>query len=197
MHLSYGEMANHLSSGVLRKLNPMHSAAQTFKAHLVNVLKSVSQQNKREKKITVQQERSAVSEAYRSQRKEDLEKQAERKKQRAMVLRHKAQKKYAIAEATVKALRQDAWVKLPVIEGTVMPCKLVAIIPATETYIFANRAGLKVAEYTASQLAHMIVTENSEILDTGAEFESAMATVVSGLRDDKNKSYDELTGDSA
>jgi len=97
----------------------------------------------------------------------------------------------------VKALRQDAWVKLPVIEGTVMPCKLVAIIPATETYIFANRAGLKVAEYTASQLAHMIVTENSEILDTGAEFESAMATVVSGLRDDKNKSYDELTGDSA
>ena len=204
VHMSYGELANHLSSGILKKLNPMHSAAETFKAHLAKVLKAVSQQNKKEKKIAVQQERSVVSEAYSSQRKEDLEKQlailekrAERKKQRAMVLRHKAQKKYAIAEATVKALRQDAWVKLPVIEGTVMPCKLVAIIPATETYIFANRAGLKVAEYTASQLAHMIVTENSEILDTGAEFESAMANIVSGLREDKNKSYDELTGDSA
>lgn len=40
----------------------------------------------------------------------------------------------------------------------------------------------------------MIVTENSEILDTGAEFESALATVVTGLREDKNKSFDELTG---
>ena len=78
--------------------------------------------------------------------------------------------------------------------GPLTPCKLVAIIPANKTYIFANRAGLKVAEYTASQLAHMIVTENSEILDTGAEFESALATVVTGLREDKNKSFDELTG---
>ena len=66
-----------------------------------------------------------------------------------------------------------------------------------KTYIFANRAGLKVAEYTASQLAHMIVTENSEILDTGAEFESVLATIVSGLREDKSKSYEELTGDSS
>ena len=62
-----------------------------------------------------------------------------------------------------------------------------AMIPAPDTSSFSNRAVLKVAEYTESQLAHMIVTENSEILDTGAEFESAMATVVSGLRDDKKK----------
>jgi hypothetical protein len=201
VHMSHGKMINHLKSGVLRKLSPSRSAADTFKYHLFTVLKAVSDQNKREKLIEEQKKRRAVSKEYTSHRKETLveelallQKRAERKKQRAMVLRHKANKKQAVAESTVKSLRQDAWVKLPVMEGTLTPCKLVAIIPANQTYIFANRAGLKIAEYSASQLAHMIVTENSEILDTGAEFESALANVVSGLRAVKNKSYAELTG---
>lgn len=204
VHMSYGEMINHLKSAVLRKLSPSRSAADTFKYHLFTVLKAVSDQNKKEKLIEEQKKRRAVSKEYTSHRKETLEEElalleqrAERKKQRALVLRHKADKKQAVAESTVKSLRQDAWVKLPVMEGTLTPCKLVAIIPANQTYIFANRAGLKIAEYSASQLAHMIVTENSEILDTGAEFESALATVVSGLREDKNKSYSELTGDNS
>ena len=201
VHMSYNEMINHLSSGVLKKLKPMYSAAETFREHLSGVLRAVSDQNKKEKQIEERRQRKAVSQQYSSARREDLEAQleqlklrAQRKQKRALVLRQKASKKQAVAESTVQSLRQDAWVKLPVMEGTLTPCKLVAIIPANETYIFANRAGLKVAEYTASQLAHMIVTENSEILDTGAEFESALATVVSGLRADKNKSYDELTG---
>ena len=203
VHFSYTEMINHLDSAVLRKLNPLRSAWETFRIHLVNVLKTVSEQNKKEKQIEETEKRKSVSIEYAEQRKEDLEKQlaeleakAERKRQRARVLRHKAKKKQDAAEATVRSLKQDAWVKLPIMAGTLTPCKLVAIIAGNDTYIFANRAGLKVAEYTGSQLAHMIVTENSEILDTGAEFESALATVVSGLREDKNKSYDELTGDT-
>ncbi len=42
----------------------------------------------------------------------------------------------------------------------------------------------------------MIIAENSEILDTGAEFENVLASVVTGLREDKSKSYDELSGDT-
>ncbi len=203
VHLSYGEMVNHLESGVLRTLNPSKSLIETFRSHLFAVLKAVSDQNKKEKQIEIRQQRQVVSQQYVKARKEDLELQlaeleakAEKKKQRALVLRHKSKKKQHAAQATVARLKQDAWVKLPIMEGTLTPCKLVAIIPANHTYIFANRAGIKVAEFTGSQLAHMIVTENSEILDTGAEFESALATVVSGLREDKNKSYDELTGDT-
>lgn len=203
VHLSYGEMVNHMNSGVMKALLPAHSSAEVFLSHLFEVLRAVSTQNKKEKQIEVREERRAVSVEYTQERKEDLERQlaqlqqqAERKKKRAMVLRHKAEKKMSMAESTVSNLRPDAWVSLPIMEGTLTPCKLVAIISANQTYIFANRAGLKVAEYTASQLAHMIVTENSEILDTGAEFESALATVVTGLREDKNKSYDELTGNS-
>lgn len=204
VHMSYGEMMNHLNSCVLRKLNPIKSSAETFKDQLFTVLKAVSDQNKKEKQIEVQQDRLAVSQEYSHQRKEDLGKaldllrqQAERKKNRAMILRHKIQKKYDAAEATIRSLKPDAWVTLSIMEGTRTPCKLVAVIAFSQTYIFANRAGLKVAEYTASQLAHMIVTENSEILDTRAEFENALAAIVSGLRDDKSKSYEELTGDSS
>ena len=90
-----------------------------------------------EKQIEEKEERRVVSEEYTEQRKEDLvkqlqvlEEQAEKKKQRAMVLRHKAQKKLEAAETTVKALNQNAWVKLPIMEGTLTPCKLVAIIGA-------------------------------------------------------------------
>ena len=203
VHMSYGMMTNQLASGVLRKLNPVRSTCENFRLHLLKVLKAVSDQNRKEKKIKAQERRRVVSAEYTEQRKADLvrqvqrlEEQAAKKKQRAMVLRHKAQKKLQAAVATVSSLRQDAWVKLPIMEGTLTPCKLVAVVSANNTYIFANRAGLKVAQYTGSQLAHMIVTENSEILDTGAEFENALATVVSGLREGKNKSYDELTGDT-
>jgi hypothetical protein len=111
-----------------------------------------------------------------------------------MVLRNKAQHKLDMAPAAVESLKVDAWVKLPVMEGTLTPCRLAAYIPGNDKYIFVNRAGIKAAEYTKGQLAHLSVTEASEILDTGAEFDSVLASVVTGLREDKNKSYDELTG---
>jgi len=52
------------------------------------------------------------------------------------------------------------------------------------------------AEYTPSQLFNLIVTENSEILDTGTEFEDVLTNVVTGLRDNRTKSYEELSGES-
>mgnify|MGYP000211325120 FL=1 len=59
--------------------------------------------------------------------------------------------------------------------------------------MFTNRKGLKVGQFTKGQLVHMLIAENSEILDTGAEFENVLSFIVSSLRDDKNKSFDELT----
>ena len=43
----------------------------------------------------------------------------------------------------------------------------------------------------------MIVTEMSEIIDTGAEFEDVLANVVTRTRQDKNKTFDELTGSAS
>ena len=42
----------------------------------------------------------------------------------------------------------------------------------------------------------MIIAENSEILDTGSEFESVLASVITHLREGKSKSYDELSGNT-
>lgn len=128
VHLSYGEMVNHIGSGIMKELIPAKSSAEVFLSHLFEVLRAVSTQNKKEKQIEVREERRAVSEEYNQERKEDLEKklallqeQAEKKKKRAMVLRHKAEKKMEAAESTVTALKQDAWVKLPIMEGPSPP----------------------------------------------------------------------------
>ena len=80
-------------------------------------------------------------------------------------------------------------------QGILTPCKLVAILPG-EKYVFANRSGVRIAEYTMRQLSNLIVTENSEILDTGTEFEHVLANVIIGLRDSRAKSYEELTGET-
>lgn len=204
LHMTYGELAGHLSSGTVKMLTPQNRTHEVIKAHLTRVLQSVSRQKKIEKQVPEKTERAVITEEYLNKRKVALEKALEKhkkaaakKEKRAKILRQKAQQKLDAANAAVAGLRTEAWVKLPIMEGTLTPCKLVAIIAASDKYIFANRAGIKVAEYTSRQLAHMIVTENSEILDTGAEFEGVLASVVSGLREDRNKSYDELTGDMA
>ena len=172
--------------------------------HLVTAIHGVQEQKKKEVQIEKAEERKEISQEFQARRKEALVKslaahrhQAESKRKRAEVLRHKADQKLEAATAAVKGLSVDAWVKLPLMEGVLTACRLVAIIPAADKYIFANRSGIKVAEYTGSQLSNMIVTENSEILDTGAEFADVLSSVVTGLREDRNKSYDELTGDVA
>ena len=204
MQMSYSQMAGHLSERSVRLLTPKGEAHVVIENHLVSAIHGVQEQKKKEVQIEKAEERKEISQKFQARRKEALVKslaahrhQAEAKRKRAEVLRHKADQKLEAAAAAVKGLSVDAWVKLPLMEGVLTACRLVAIIPAVDKYIFANRAGIKVAEYTGSQLSNMIVTENSEILDTGAEFANVLSSVVTGLREDRNKSYDELTGDVA
>jgi len=202
MQLTYQQIATYLSSGTIKLLNAGFTTEQTIKAHLKDVLKKVSDQNKKGKQLD-KKEQQRLSVQYQKERKsaqveklEQLKQMAVAKKKRSMILRKKAQQKLELTINAVKSLRTDAWVKLPIMEGILTPCRLVAILPGNAKYIFANRAGVKMAEYTMSQLSNLIVTENSEILDTGAEFEDVLANVVTGLRDNRTKSYEELTGET-
>ncbi len=86
--------------------------------------------------------------------------------------------KLQLALSRVQELQTNAWVRLPLMQGAMTPCRLIAVIGDGDKYIFANRGGIKVAEYTRSQLANLMVTENSEILDTGEEFASVLDSVV-------------------
>ena len=64
--------------------------------------------------------------------------------------KEQSRKKLESANEAIGKLRPDAWVKLPLMEGTQTACKLVAVVSAADKYIFANRAGIKVGIITTS-----------------------------------------------
>ena len=203
LHMSYPEFAQYIAEGTLKPLSPKSSTWEVIKQHLLTVVQGVQVQKQKESKVETPQDKKLVTREYLDRRKTEImtameqhKRTAELKQKRALILREKAQQKMLAATNAIESLRVDAWLKLPVMEGTLTPCRLVAVIAATDKYIFANRHGLKVGEFSKGQLIQMLIAENSEILDTGAEFETVLSSVVSALRDNKNKSYDELTGAS-
>ncbi|MFT7685870.1 MAG: hypothetical protein ACI9FB_001215 [Candidatus Azotimanducaceae bacterium] len=201
--MDYSEFAQYLSNNSIMSVTYKNRAFEVIRSHLTEIIQQVKTQKEKVQKVEATKQKK-LSSAYLSERKNAiqaaLEQQLQRariKHQKALILRKKAKKKIMLAQEAVSKLNVDAWLNLPLMEGVLTPCRLVAIVSAADTYIFTNRTGIKVAEHTASQLSQMIVTQNSEILDTGAEFENILATVISGLREDKDKSYDELSGTSS
>jgi len=199
--MSYGEFSDYFSKNAISMLTTRHPVYESIRSTLARIIQKVRQQKDKVTQTNEKTQRNEINKQYLETRKlametglKEQQQRAKIKHQRALTLRKKARKKILLAQNAVSKLNVDAWVKLPLMEGVLTPCRLVAIVSAIETYIFANRAGIKVAEHTASQLSQMIVTENSEILDTGAEFENVLASVITGLREDKNKSFDELSG---
>ncbi|HIG40769.1 MAG: DUF1631 family protein [bacterium] len=199
LQMSYHEMAKHLSAKTLKPLNPKRSVVDIIKSHFSSVLKKVQTQKQKETGSRKPQDRRKVVEDYFADRRKQLRqekaqrtKRAEFKQKRANTLRRKATRKMAVASRTVDSLELESWVKLPVMIGVLTPCKLVSKVG--DKYTFANRAGIKVAEYTSRQLSQLFVTENSEILDTGSEFERVLAQVVTGLRESQYKTFDQLSG---
>ncbi|WP_330209230.1 DUF1631 domain-containing protein [Pseudomonas sp. AM4(2022)] len=79
-------------------------------------------------------------------------------------------------------LRVGDWVALQQNEAGNLRCKLTAIMPPADTYIFVSRAGLKVLEKSAGQLALAFKQAALHTLDDGPLFERALAAVVGDLR---------------
>ncbi len=203
MQMTYTEMASFSEAGIMQPLTLNSKCCKVIEQFLNTLIHSVHGQKKKEVQTVTSDEKKNLVRTYLSKRKEAIVKRfkqqqaiAQKKRKRAQLLRQKAEQKFEATTRAVDSLNIEAWVNLPIMEGTLTPCKLVAIIPSTGKYIFANRAGLKVGEFHHNQIVHMIIAENSEILDTGAEFEHVLASVITGLREDKTKSYDELSGDT-
>lgn len=136
LHMTYSDMANNLEKGTVQQLNLETLFFQSIGSHLMQILQSVSRQNKKEKKVKKAKERKAMSSSYLASREQALasdlannRKLAKLKEKRAKMVRHKANQKLDAASAAVQALNVDAWVKLPIMEGTLTACKLVAIMP--------------------------------------------------------------------
>lgn len=212
MQRSFEEFAYLLSSGVVKPLRTGNVFSGTFRTFYEGLIEEHQRQQQRiaERKAELdreQEEREAAREkALREAA--DLERQQEEEARQARLqAREKRleEAKQALAEADpelvdtvtgkVADLAVGAWLKLPGADGQLVDCKLAVKISATDKLIFVSQSGTKVGEYTSDEMIRLLVAGQGEIQDEGVEFEDTLQQVVSRLRQDKNKSYDDLTGE--
>lgn len=89
------------------------------------------------------------------------------------------------AKATewVAALHTGSWFELSLAEGEpVQRCKLAAIISFSGKYIFVNRTGMKVAEFSTAALGQHFVAGLIRVLDDNQLFDRALESVIGNLR---------------
>jgi hypothetical protein len=79
-----------------------------------------------------------------------------------------------------------AWVEFHNNEGEKNRCKLAAIIRVSGKYIFVNRLGIKVAEYTRSGLIEAARAGVISVLDNALLFDRALESVIGHLREMKD-----------
>jgi len=84
-------------------------------------------------------------------------------------------------QALVETFQVGSWFELKE-QGKSVRCKLAAIIPAVGKYIFVNRTGIKIADYTKSGLAIALRRQEISQLNDGALFDRALESIVSNLR---------------
>ncbi|MEH6358199.1 MAG: DUF1631 domain-containing protein [Pseudomonadales bacterium] len=89
-------------------------------------------------------------------------------------------------EAVVDSMVVGAWVEFLGQGKENTRCKLAAIIRASGKYIFVNRVGIKVAEYTRSSLIEAAKQSAFSMLDNGLLFDRALESVIGHLREMKD-----------
>ena len=85
----------------------------------------------------------------------------------------------------VSALQAGSWIELHQEEGKKFRCRLAAIIRGIDKYIFVNRAGMKVAEFSRQDLAKALKSQQVNLLDDGLLFDRALESVIGDLRNKK------------
>jgi hypothetical protein len=82
----------------------------------------------------------------------------------------------------VKGLTEGAWIEFRDDDDNRRPARLSYISPLKGTYLFVNRQGKKVGEYSLYQLAREFRTGRASILDAVPLFDRAMGSLVGALR---------------
>ena len=205
---TYDELAYLISSSVIKPLNHEAVFSSTFRTFYQGLIEELARKQKiaeeadREQAERDAAQKKAAQEAAALSRQKEEEEQAriaqerderlERAKEEAAKAEN--QEEFTETVAVVSRLGVGAWVKLPAPDGTLEDCKLAVKIAAADKMIFVSRTGVKIGEYSTEQLTTLLVAGEAEISDTGVEFEDTLAQVVSKLRADREKSYDDLTG---
>ena len=91
------------------------------------------------------------------------------------------------ASRRLARLQVGTWVEFQLKEAKPLRCRLAAVIASTGRHIFVNRSGMKVAEHEKDDLVRMLATDSLSLLDDGMLFDRALESVISNLRDMKDK----------
>lgn len=209
---SFDEAAYDLTSGIIKPLNHEALFSSTFATFYNGLVEEHHRQMKRlaERRADFDQEQEAREIAHREAEAEAAAKaraaaDAERDRrarvqQERMAHAHEVaslpENKDAVLAITAKIaeLAIGAWLKLPDDNGELQDAKLAVRISTSDKLIFVGPTGTKMGEYSSEQLIHLLVAGEAQIQDEGVEFEDTLAAVVNKLRDDRTKSYDDLTG---
>ena len=136
----------------------------------------------------------AISEAESEARRQEDIRQLQLEKARLVAERTENAALVVEIREQVARLGIGAWLMLPGPDGKPTKGKLAVRISSADKLIFVSRSGSKVGEYVSEQLVQLLVAGDCSIVDAGVEFEDTLARVVTGLRIDRNRSYDDLTG---
>lgn len=81
----------------------------------------------------------------------------------------------------VRALQPGAWIELQE-DGQTLRCKLIGRFDDSDRYVFVNRSGMKVREWTGMGLAAALQRGDARLLDASLLFDRALESVVGQLR---------------
>lgn len=212
MQKSFDEFAYDLSSHVVKAINTSAAFSSTFKTIYQGLLEEY-----RKHRILIaermaevdrldQERKSAHKKAQEEANKLALAKEdAERNRLDAVkasrlasasAVAEKSENADQVLELThiVAGLAAGALIRLPDPIGELQDCRLAVRIAAANKLIFVDQQGMKAGDYTAEQLVALLVAGEAELGDQSVEFEDTLAAVVTKLRSDREKSYDDLTG---
>jgi hypothetical protein len=212
MQKSFDEFAYDLSSHVVKPINPNAAFSSTFKTIYQGLVDEF-----RKHRIVIAERMAEVDRLDQERKKAQQKAQDEATKlaaakEEAEQNRLKALKASRLASANavaeqsenadrvvevsnvVASLSSGAMIRLPTASGEIQDCKLAVRIAAADKLIFVDADGMKAGDYTAQQLVSLLVAGEAELGDQGIEFEDTLAAVVTKLRSDREKSYDDLTG---
>jgi hypothetical protein len=81
----------------------------------------------------------------------------------------------------VQALQPGTWLEFCLPDEAMARAKLSWISPMSGRYLFVNRRGLKVADYSPQELSVLIADGQARVLATNALFDRAMTAIVGKL----------------
>jgi hypothetical protein len=219
--IGYADFCRSLASGKVRKLNPFfdcntivrnfvdkllaaqqqrkidaarkkQSDKEALGRQVEEAKKLVAAANVDLSQLSLTERKEALIGEIEEIRKAEAEEQHELLKQQQEELQKQQEAEKQLHTATTKVLELGKGAEVSIsTDGRLIECKLLTRMASIDRYIFVDRDGVKAAEYNQQELVDLQMAGNLEVLSKGEEFEDTLASVVRGLREDRDRIFAE------